>query len=73
MPNSTPQSTVKLDPAAQVAMDPNAKVKIADLPAMPYPTRDQLKPDATAALASTAGADELHRVQDGEMGRRARW
>lgn len=43
-----PQSTVKLDPAAQVAMDPNARVKIADPPAVPRPTREQLKPDASA-------------------------
>jgi hypothetical protein len=43
-----PASTVKLDPAAQVAMDPNATVKMADPQPMPHPTRDQLKPDATA-------------------------
>jgi hypothetical protein len=43
-------STVKLDPAAQVAMDPNATVRIAD--ALPHPTREQLKPDAALGAKS---------------------
>ncbi len=42
-----PASTVKLDRAAQVRLDPNATVTMAE-PA-PRPTRDQLKPDAASA------------------------
>lgn len=41
-----PDSTVKLDPAAQVGLDPDAKVRITQDPALPRPTRDQLKTDA---------------------------
>ena len=44
-----PGSTVKLDPAAQVSMDPSAMVHLADDKALPHPTREQLKEDATPA------------------------
>jgi hypothetical protein len=44
-----PDASVKLDPAAQVAMDPAAQVHLADDKALPHPTREQLKEDASPA------------------------
>ncbi len=40
-----PGSTVRLDPAAQVAMAPGSTVRV-ETAAMPRPGRDQLRPDA---------------------------